>query len=108
MIKLETIDQFESFLSQNPHSVIFKHSTTCPVSSKAYQEYLSFTSNSPVPSAVIHVIESRSLSTFIAELTGVVHQSPQFLKFCNERCCDSFSHYLITSDRIQAVMTREC
>ncbi len=108
MIQLETIEQLESFLSENPHSIILKHSTTCPVSSEAYNEFVSFVSSSPIPSAVIHVIESRVLSNYVAKLTGVVHQSPQLLKFRNDKCCDSFSHYLITVNKIKAAVEREC
>ena len=108
MVQLKTIEQLTSFLSENPHSVVFKHSTSCSVSAKAYQEFLSFTSTSPVPSAVIHVVESRKISNYLAKFTGVPHQSPQVLTFCKDKCCDSFSHYLITADRIMEVTRRDC
>ena len=108
MIQIETIEQLESFLSNNPHSMLFKHSTACPVSSKSFKEFKDFIETNPVPSAVIHVIESQVLSNYVAELTRVAHQSPQLLMFCKDKCCDSLSHYLITADRIKGIVGREC
>ncbi len=108
MIKLETIEHVESFLSENPQSMIFKHSTTCPVSAGALRELTSFISDNLTPVGIILVIESRPLSKYVAKLTGVAHQSPQLLMFCKDKCCDSLSHYLITANRIKKVGKREC
>ncbi len=39
MTKLETIEQLEDFLGENPEAVILKHSSACPISARAYGEF---------------------------------------------------------------------
>ena len=104
MIQIETIEQLQSFMSDNPVSVILKHSTSCSISSDAYQEFLSFAANSPVSAALVFVIESREVSNHLAELTGVEHKSPQALIFKNGECCKNISHSEITAKNIQAAL----
>jgi bacillithiol system protein YtxJ len=59
-------------------SVIFKHSTQCPISANARREMESFTSGGePVPVYMLDVNERRELSDYVAERTGIEHQSPQ-------------------------------
>ena len=59
-------------------SIIFKHSTQCPISANARREMESFTSGGdPVPVYLLDVNEQRELSDYVAERTGIEHQSPQ-------------------------------
>jgi bacillithiol system protein YtxJ len=59
-------------------SIIFKHSTRCPVSASARREMESFTSGGePVPVYLLDVNACRELSDYVAERTGIEHQSPQ-------------------------------
>ena len=59
-------------------SIIFKHSTRCRISANARREMESFTSGGePVPVYLLDVNERRELSDYVAERTGVEHQSPQ-------------------------------
>jgi bacillithiol system protein YtxJ len=61
-------------------SVIFKHSTRCPISANARREMESFTSGGePVPVYVLDVNGQRELSDYVAERAGIEHQSPQVL-----------------------------
>lgn len=59
MVKIETIEQLQAFLADNPNSVILKHSTSCSISANAYREFSSFAPNSQVSVAVVLVIEAR-------------------------------------------------
>lgn len=104
MTQLETVEQLETFLTQNPNSAILKHSTSCPISSCAYRELASFTSKNNYPTAIILVIETRPLSNYLAEMSGVVHQSPQVLLFRKGKCHKHFSHFDITTANIQATL----
>jgi len=104
MIQLETIEQLEAFLTENPDSVILKHSTSCPVSACAQRELRLFTSSTDHPAAIVLVIESRPLSNHLAEMSGVVHQSPQVLLFRKGKCFKHFSHFDITTANIQAAL----
>lgn len=104
MIQLETIEQLQTFLDKNPHSVILKHSTSCSISARAYREFSALLSKSPSLSAIIMVIEARPVSNYLAEMSGVVHKSPQVLFFHNRQCYRNFSHYDITKDHIREIM----
>jgi bacillithiol system protein YtxJ len=104
MIRIDTVEQLQSFLGENPNSAILKHSTSCPISTKAHREFTSFSSNASCPTAIVLVIEARPVSNHLAEVTGVTHKSPQVLFFRNRECYKDFSHYDITADNIQAAM----
>src|SRR5262249_2893617 len=58
--------------------LIFKHSTQCPISTQAYEEFTDFAEGVPqlICGAVL-VIENRKLSNVIAERCGVRYESPQ-------------------------------
>jgi len=101
MTKLETIEQLEDFLGENPEAVILKHSSACPISARAYGEFSSLDANPPLPLATIFILEARPLSNYLTEMTGVEHKSPQALFFRRGECYRSLSHYEITADSIR-------
>ncbi len=60
--------------------LLFKHSLVCPVSRWAFDEYEAFVKAHPeVATGWIDVRGQQEWSRWIAEKTGVVHQSPQAL-----------------------------
>jgi len=62
--------------------LLFKHSPICPISARAFEEYRAFcAANEDLPTGWIDVIAQRSVSRWVAELTGIPHQSPQALLF---------------------------
>jgi bacillithiol system protein YtxJ len=87
--------------------VVLKHSTTCPVSSNALQEYEAYLKNKPnekVDYVLVKVIESRPVSNQIAEDTGVKHASPQILYVKNKETIWNTSHWAVTEAHITAVL----
>lgn len=42
MTKLETIEELEVLVEKNEPYVLFKHSTTCPISHGAYTEFQAY------------------------------------------------------------------
>jgi len=61
-------------------ALLFKYSTTCPISANARQEMDSLVSGGePVPVYRVDVNAGREVSDYIAERTGVEHQSPQVI-----------------------------
>lgn len=82
--------------------IIFKHSTTCPISSAAYQEVKSFLQDSKedVWVVMIKVIESRPVSNQVANDLNVKHQSPQVLLLSNRKAVWQASHQSVTKDNI--------
>jgi bacillithiol system protein YtxJ len=87
--------------------VVFKHSTTCPVSANALNEFESYLNGKPNPDTdyvLVKVIESRPVSNKIAEDTGVKHESPQIILVKNREKVWSASHWAVTTEHITAVL----
>lgn len=91
----------------NPGLVLlFKHSTSCPISAAAYDEYLAFRGGpgKATRSAVIRVIEERPVSNHAATKLGLKHESPQALLVRDGKLVWNASHRAITSEALaQAV-----
>ncbi len=77
--------------------VIFKHSTTCPISSGVYNEV----SKADADINLIVVQHARAVSTAIAEKTGVRHESPQALIIKNGAVVYHASHYDVTAQEVE-------
>jgi len=83
----------------NEQSVIlFKHSTTCPISAGVYQEI----SNADADINLIVVQNARNVSTEIAEKTGIKHESPQAIILKNGKVVYHASHYDETAQKVEA------
>ncbi|WP_168122899.1 bacillithiol system redox-active protein YtxJ [Paenibacillus sp. HB172176] len=93
--------------SANKPLVVFKHSTTCPVSANAYEEFTNYLNDKPredVDYVLVKVIESRPTSLQIAEDTGVKHESPQIIYFEKKQKVWSATHWSVTKAHISAVL----
>lgn len=76
--------------------IIFKHSTTCPISSSAYRQMSAFDGDVNL----IDVQASRELSLEIEKRTGVRHESPQVLILQNGQVLWYASHWKVRADSI--------
>lgn len=98
-------------LFERSHEVpvlLFKHSLTCPVSSRAHGELTTFvesrSGDDGVEFALIEVQNARPVSNAVAERTGVRHESPQALLLRNGEVHWHASHFRIRRDALdQAV-----
>ncbi|MGO4108845.1 bacillithiol system redox-active protein YtxJ [Paenibacillus sp. YAF4_2] len=112
MAQYREIDSMDSWnevfeASSERPVVIFKHSTTCPVSANAYREFNEYLNGSPREDAdyvLVKVIESRPVSLQIAEDTAVKHESPQIMMIDKKAKVWSASHWSITKEHIAAVL----
>lgn len=86
--------------SQDAPVILFKHSTTCPISSAAYREM----SQVEEDIALVVVQGARALSQKIAAQTGVRHESPQAIILRNGQVVWTASHWSITSDAVTAAV----
>lgn len=107
--ELTTQEQWqEAFERSNDHLiVVFKHSTTCPVSANAYQEFSNYLADKPredVEYLFVKVIESRPISLQIAEDTNIKHESPQIMLLDKKEKVWSASHWSVTKAHITAVL----
>lgn len=97
MIKIDTIEQFETIVGENKPFLLVKHSLTCPISGSAFSEYKQYTEKeTKVDTYYLAVQDSRPLSNYIAETYHIRHESPQALLFSNNEVVWNTSHGKIT------------
>lgn len=87
--------------------VVLKHSTSCKVSANALEEYNHYLQDNPkndVDYVLVKVVESRPVSTQIAEDLGAKHESPQIIYFINKEKYWTASHWSITTEHMTAVL----
>jgi bacillithiol system protein YtxJ len=110
IVQLKTSADFEALLKESDQQLvfIFKHSTSCPVSAKAYAEFQAFVQKKPqgVSFAMVRVIEERPLSQEIAQRLSVQHKSPQLLLLRQGKVLWHDSHFAITREKIDAVLQK--
>ena len=87
--------------------LVLKHSTRCPVSAAALEEFEEYLRDHPaqdVEYALVKVIESRPVSNRIAEDLQVKHESPQIILVKNKEKYWAASHWAVTKRHIRAVL----
>lgn len=106
--ELTTLEQWEEVYKGDTPLIVFKHSTACPVSSNALNEFEQYLNGSPrddIEYVLVKVIESRPVSNRIAEDTGVKHESPQIMFIDKDRSVVwNTSHWAITVEHMTAVL----
>lgn len=82
---------------------VFKHSSTCGISSAARDEVESYAAAHPdEPVAMVVVQQDRPLSNWIASRLGRVHQSPQLFLLRDGAVAWAASHWSITAAAMAA------
>ncbi len=88
--------------------IIFKHSTTCPISSRAHKQMSQVATGVAGQISLVIVQRARELSRRVAEQTGIQHESPQAIILRNGGVVWSASHFDITTEAVeQAVRKNE-
>lgn len=86
--------------------LLFKHSLGCPVSRWAFDEYEAFVREHPeVATGWIDVRGQRDWSRWVAERSGVVHQSPQALLIRDGKVIWNASHDAIRREALHDALT---
>lgn len=94
--KLTSIDEMNQFVQQSGKHLLFKHSTTCPISAQAHEEFQAFVKDTNTSAAIVLVIEDRPVSNQIAEQFGIKHESPQVFLLEDGQVRWNTSHWKIT------------
>lgn len=81
--------------------IVFKHSTTCPISARAHREMEKV--NGEV--ALVVVQHARVLSNEVAARTGIKHESPQVFVLRNGSPAWHASHYDITASDVEKAVS---
>lgn len=85
--------------------LLFKHSPACGTSAEAILQYEDFVRENPsVRSVWIDVIRQRDLARWVAERSGVRHQSPQVLLFRSGAVVWNASHWKVTRQNMEAAV----
>ena len=109
--ELTTLDDWQRLLvrSNERPTLLFKHSTTCPISARAYREFQSYLGGTPethTDYALVKVIESRPVSNQVAQDLHVYHESPQVILIQNQVAVWSTSHGRITQRSLQDALSQ--
>lgn len=105
---IATMADWQSLLTGADPVLLFKHSTRCPISSRAHRNFVAWAGVQPNPRlqiALVRVIEERPISQQIALETGVVHQSPQAMLLNQGKVIWHASHDDITEQSLAAAVS---
>ena len=69
--------------------IVFKHSTACSISSRAYREMEKL----EAPVNILEVQTAREISRELANLTGVRHETPQVIVLRDGKAVWNASHF---------------
>ena len=103
-LNLESIDQLDKIVdsSTGKPSIIFKHSTSCPISSIAKLRLDDhWDIKDEVDLYYLDLIKHRNVSNQIAEKFEIVHESPQLLVIKDGRCVYDVSHMDINVQEVK-------
>jgi len=105
----DTVEAFQHLLDASKQApvVLFKHSTRCPFSARAHEEFTRFAEEigDQADCWQVLVIEQRPVSLEIAAVTGVLHQSPQALLIMDGVVRWHTSHSTITCEALHNALT---
>jgi len=107
-IALTDVRQIEAILARNTDApiILFKHSTACSVSAKAFDHLKSNykLTKRPVLFYYLDLLSHRDVSNWIAEKTGVKHHSPQVIVWHNGKVLYVATHQEINWKEIRQVI----
>ncbi len=97
-IELNSVEDLDAVFerSKTAPAVIFKHSTSCPISHGVYR----YVSDVDSEIYLVVVQKSRDVSNAIAERTGIKHESPQAIVISNGAIRYQASHYDVEAAEI--------
>ncbi len=101
-IKLDSTEKLEELFTQSHEKpvLLFKHSTTCPISAGVYEEVSRV--NGDINLIIMQ--SARDISNAVASKTGIRHESPQAIVIKNGEPVYHASHFDVTADDINAEM----
>jgi bacillithiol system protein YtxJ len=94
--RLRTSEELEAAFAAERY-LLFKHSTICPISAAAFEEYERWSAAHPdAATGWIDVIQERPLARAVADRTGIRHESPQAILLARGEPRWNASHGAIT------------
>ncbi len=108
-IELTSKEQVDGILSSTDNiSLIFKHSTSCSTSAVTLdrlQRKWGEEDMKEMDSYFLDLLRFRDVSNYVAEKTGVFHESPQAIVIKNGEVIYEASHFFISYDEIKDLLS---
>lgn len=105
LVEMQSIQEFNEALQESFKRpvLLFKHSLTCPISTRAFDELQSYLSNANgnVSYRLIKIQNSYAVSNEVASKLQLEHASPQAILVRNGREVWNASHFNITSSSLE-------
>ena len=98
---IESLDRFVANLNGTA-GVVFKHSSTCGVSARAYTEMSKLT----LPIGIVVVQAARPVSDEIEKRWQVNHETPQVLIIKDGKVVWNASHFQVKAEEVAAAVTK--
>lgn len=107
--ELHTEAQWQDALQESTTKslLVLKHSTRCPVSTAALEEFEAYLADRPrddVEYVLVKVVEARPVSNRIAEDLSLKHESPQIIWIKDKATYWSATHWSVTKRHMHAVL----
>lgn len=103
LTKKTTIESFQKLLEEKQDFFFMKHSSTCPISAAAFEEFQKFHYERDMDGYYLVVQDHRKLSDYISEQFDIKHESPQAFYFENGAPKWNDSHQNITLGKLSTV-----
>jgi bacillithiol system protein YtxJ len=94
----QTLERLLAESRQRP-VLVFKHSTSCPISSRAYREMEKLEEVN-----LLEVQAARELSREVAAITGVEHETPQVIVLKDGKAVWNASHYDVIASSVSEAL----
>jgi len=106
--ELSTNDDWEDALAHSERTpvLVFKHSSSCPVSGKADTEITEFAQEEEVPVYRVVVQDNRPVSDVIEDDLDVRHETPQAILLHEGASVFDTSHFNVTADTLRDELRR--
>jgi len=98
---LTTPAEVDAFLKANPAAAIFKVGTCHKTQETFGHLQANLEPREDLPLGIIRVVESRPASNHVAELTGIVHESPQLILFRDGKAVFDRDNWDITNEAVR-------
>lgn len=103
--EITNVDEWKDVLklSEAQKILVLKHSTTCPISARAFREFESF--ETPLEKYLVKVRESRTVSDEMESDLRIKHESPQVFLIGDGKAVWNVSHHQISQTEL-AIATK--
>ncbi|CAM3827419.1 monothiol bacilliredoxin BrxC family protein [Deinococcus frigens] len=105
LVPLTTPEEVDQFLTDHPLAAVFK-AGTCHKTMQGFGVLETFLQDHELPVGFIRVVDWRPASTHVAEMTGIVHHSPQLMVFKEGQVQFEANNWDITPEALEPVFAQ--